>query len=47
MVGGTLFIGAFFTFVILKIIEFVLGLGVSEDGGREGLAISLIGEGVE
>jgi len=46
-VGVTVVYGAVMTFIILKVIDMVVGLRVSEEEEREGLDVSLHGERVE
>ena len=46
-VGVTVIYGAVATFIILKVIDMVIGLRVSEEEEREGLDVSLHGERVE
>ena len=46
-VGVTVIYGAIVTFIILKVIDMVIGLRVSEEEEREGLDVSLHGERVE
>jgi Amt family ammonium transporter len=46
-VGATLAYGAIATFIILKVIDMVIGLRVTEEQEREGLDVSLHGERVE
>ena len=46
-VGTTLVYGGIMTFIILKVIDVVIGLRVTEEQEREGLDISLHGEHVE
>ena len=46
-VGSTLIYGFVMSFIILKLIDMVIGLRVTEDEEREGLDISLHGESVE
>ncbi|MBY0579068.1 MAG: ammonium transporter [Burkholderiales bacterium] len=46
-VGTTLVYGGIMTFIILKVIDMVVGLRVNEEQEREGLDVSLHGERVE
>ncbi len=46
-VGTTLVYGGIMTFIILKVVDMVVGLRVTEEQEREGLDISLHGERVE
>ncbi|TCV88204.1 ammonium transporter [Sulfurirhabdus autotrophica] len=46
-VGATLIYGAIATFIILKVIDAIIGLRVSEEEEREGLDIALHGERIE
>jgi len=46
-VGVTVVYGLIMTFIILKVIDMVVGLRVSEEEEREGLDVSLHGERVE
>jgi Amt family ammonium transporter len=46
-VGFTIVYDAVVTFVILKVVDMVIGLRVTEDQEREGLDISLHGEKLE
>ena len=46
-VGSTLIYGFVVSFIILKLIDIVIGLRVAEEEEREGLDISLHGESVE
>jgi len=46
-VGATLAYGAIATFIILKVIDMVIGLRVTEEQEREGLDVALHGERVE
>lgn len=46
-VGATIIYGAIVTLVILKVIDVIIGLRVSEEEEREGLDVSLHGERVE
>jgi Amt family ammonium transporter len=46
-VGATVIYGAIATFIILKIVDIVIGLRVSEEEEREGLDVSQHGERVE
>lgn len=46
-VGATIGYGVIATFIILKVIDVIIGLRVSEDQEREGLDVSLHGERVE
>jgi len=46
-VGVTVVYGAIATFIILKVIDMVIGLRVSEEDEREGLDVSLHGERVD
>jgi len=46
-VGVTVVYGLVMTFIILKVIDMVVGLRVSEEEEREGLDVSLHGERVE
>jgi Amt family ammonium transporter len=46
-VGTTLVVSGLGSFIILKVIDMVIGLRVSEEEEREGLDVSLHGERVE
>ena len=46
-VGATVVYTAVASFIILKVIDMVIGLRVSEEEEREGLDVSLHGERVE